>query len=96
MERQCTLFGSETHGVEDIFGDPQVAARRMLMPVDDPKVGSFRFARTPPHLSEAPEPPAEPAPELGQHTREILEGLLDYTPGDVDALEEDGVVETGD
>ncbi len=82
--------------VEDIFRDPQVAARRMLMPVDDPKVGSFRFARTPPHLSEAPEPPAEPAPELGQHTREILEGLLDYTSSDVDALEEDGVVETGD
>ena len=82
--------------VEDIFRDPQVEARHMLMPVDDPKVGSFRFARTPPHLSEAPEPPAEPAPELGQHTREILEGLLDYTPSDVDALEEDGVVETGE
>ena len=35
----------------DVFADPHVEARGMLMEVDDPAVGTFRFARTPPHLS---------------------------------------------
>ena len=79
---------------EDVFADPHVKARGMLMEIDDPEVGAFRFARTPPHLSAAPTPPAEPAPNLGQHTREILEDLLGYAPAEVDDLAAEGVVQT--
>ncbi|MCH8214380.1 MAG: CoA transferase [Proteobacteria bacterium] len=79
---------------EDVFADPHVKARGMLMEIDDPEVGVFRFARTPPHMSAAPTPPAEPAPNLGQHTREILEGLLGYAPAEVDDLAAEGVVQT--
>ena len=81
---------------EDVFADPHVEARGMLMPVTDPEVGTFRFARTPPHLSAAPTLPAEPAPNLGQHTRIILEEILDYSPARVDELVADGVVQTDD
>jgi crotonobetainyl-CoA:carnitine CoA-transferase CaiB-like acyl-CoA transferase len=42
------------------------------------------------------EPRREAAPALGQHTREILEGLLDYSPGNVDDLVAEGVVQTDD
>ena len=73
---------------EDIFADPHIEARGMLM-----EVGSFKFARTVPHLSENPQPPAEPAPGLGEHTRWVLEDLLGYTPGEVDGLVEEKVVE---
>jgi CoA:oxalate CoA-transferase len=78
----------------DVFADPQVQARGALVEIDDPAVGSFKFARTPPHLSAAPDIPAQPAPALGQHTREIMEGLLGYSAGEVDALAAKGVVET--
>ncbi len=78
----------------DIFADPHVAARGMLMDVADPEVGTFAFTRTPPHLSAAPDLPAEPAPNLGQHTRPSLEDLLGYTPKEVDGLVDAGVVET--
>ncbi len=81
---------------EDVFADPHVEARGMLLDIDDPEVGAYRFARTPPHLSEAPEPPAAPSPSLGQHTRPILETLLGYSAAEVDALAAAGVVETGD
>jgi len=81
------------HTAEDIFACPQVAARGMLMPVHDPEVGDFTFARTPPHLSAAPELPAEPAPALGQHTREILESLLGYSIREVDDLAKAGAVQ---
>lgn len=60
---------------EDVFADPQVQARGMLMPIDDPEVGQFAFARTPLHLSESPELPKQAAPALGQHTAEVLQGL---------------------
>ncbi len=79
---------------EDVFNDPHVRARGMIMAIEDPDFGTFEFARSVPHLSEAPELPARPAPGLGQHTREILEGLLGYTPDNVDDLVAEGVVET--
>ena len=80
---------------EDVFADPHVEARAMLMPVDDAEVGSFRFARTPPHLSAAPTLPAEPAPGLGADTRSVLEELLGYSPTEVDELAAAGAVEIG-
>jgi len=84
------------YNAEDVFADPHVKARGMIMPIEDPEVGSFGFARSVPHMSAAPELPANPAPNLGQHSREILEGLLGYDAGEVDRLVADGVVETGE
>ncbi|NIW35047.1 MAG: hypothetical protein GWN32_00195 [Gemmatimonadetes bacterium] len=81
---------------EDVFECPQVEARRMLMAIDDPEVGEYRFARTPPHLSAATELPADPAPRLGEHTRAVLEGMLGYTAAEVDGLAADGVVQVAD
>ncbi len=80
------------HTAEDVFACPQVKARGMLMPVNDPQVGKFQFARTPPHLSAVPDLPAEPPPALGGHTREVLQGLLAYSAEEVDKLVAEGVV----
>ena len=84
------------HTAEDVFECPQVEARGMLMPLDDPEVGEVRFARTPPHLSAAVDLPAAPAPRLGQHTRTVLEELLGYSSAEVDAMASDGVVQVDD
>ena len=84
------------HTAEDVFACPQVEARGMLMTVDDPEVGEYRFARTPPHLSTATDLPAKPAPRLGEHTRSVLEGMLEYTAAEVDDLAADGVVQVAD
>ena len=82
------------YNAEDVFNDPHVKARGMIMPIADPEFGTFGFARSTPHLSAAPELPANPAPNLGQHTREILENLLGYETKDIDRLAADGVVQT--
>ena len=104
MTRDEAVGKFNAHGVpvapvytaEDVFADPHIEARGMLMPIDDPEVGTYRFARTAPMLEENAELPRNPAPALGQHTREILEGLLDYSSSEVDALRDHGVVETGE
>lgn len=82
--------------VQDVFADAHFRQRQMLVEIDDPAVGPYTFARTTPHLSAAPEIPTEPAPNLGQHTRPLLQELLGYSPEQVDALVAAGVVAVSD
>ena len=77
---------------KDVFADEHFQVRGMLAEIQDPEVGPYTFARTVPHLSSAPEIPMEASPALGAHTREIMEGLLGYAPGEVEELATQGVV----
>jgi formyl-CoA transferase len=81
---------------EDVFNDPHIAARHMLVTVDDPVAGPRKYARSPVHLSAAPEIPTDSAPGLGEHTRPILSDLLGYSEGDIERLASEGVVAIGD
>jgi crotonobetainyl-CoA:carnitine CoA-transferase CaiB-like acyl-CoA transferase len=81
------------YSARDVFADDHFRVRGMLVEVEDPEVGPYTFARTTPHLSAAPEIPLEAAPALGAHTREVLEGILEYPREAVEALAESGVVE---
>jgi len=77
---------------EDVFADDHFADRKMLVTVDDAIAGPRKFARSPIHLSSAPEILTEPAPRLGQHTRSILGDLLEYSDAEIDQLRDQGVV----
>jgi crotonobetainyl-CoA:carnitine CoA-transferase CaiB-like acyl-CoA transferase len=81
------------HTASDVFDCPQVEARKMLISVEDPEVGEYKFARTVPMLSSAPEAEGRPAPRLGQHTRQILSELLGYDTAEIERLEKEKVVE---
>ena len=77
---------------EDVFADPHVQARGLLMPIKDHEVGEHVFARSPIFLSNAPEIPTQPAPALGEHTLEILAEVLGYSDTKIKALLNCGVV----
>jgi crotonobetainyl-CoA:carnitine CoA-transferase CaiB-like acyl-CoA transferase len=66
------------------------------MPVEDPEVGAYRFARTPPTLSSNADLPAMPAPRLGQHSREVLADVLGFDDARIESLASEGVVQLGD
>lgn len=76
----------------DVFSDPHVAARHSLISVDDPDVGSHRFARGPVTMSANPEPLANPAPRLGEHTESVLTDVLGYAGEEVAEMRESGVI----
>jgi crotonobetainyl-CoA:carnitine CoA-transferase CaiB-like acyl-CoA transferase len=78
----------------DFHGDPQVLARRMLVPVDHPSAGLRSYHGNTWKLSKAAAPELRPAPTLGQHNRFVLEELLGMVSADVDALEREGVIGT--
>jgi crotonobetainyl-CoA:carnitine CoA-transferase CaiB-like acyl-CoA transferase len=71
--------------------DEQVRARGMIVEVAHPELGVLREVASP---VRAPGPPA-PAPRLGQHTDEILGGLLQYDLARIAALRASGALGGG-
>ncbi len=60
------------HSLEGVFADPQVASQEMTIEVDHPGRGSVRMIGFPIKFANAPCRIRYPAPELGQHTAEVL------------------------
>ena len=60
----------------DIYNDPHLAQREMIVTLEHPVRGPFTMPGCPIKLSDSPARPSI-APELGQHTDEVLRELLD-------------------
>jgi CoA:oxalate CoA-transferase len=71
---------------------PQVQARRMLVEVEHPRIGTLTVADTPVKLSRTPGGVAGPPPALGQHTYEVLSALLGLSPEELNELAAAGVI----
>jgi crotonobetainyl-CoA:carnitine CoA-transferase CaiB-like acyl-CoA transferase len=69
-----------------------MAARGDLVDVDDPVVGTLRQQAPFPRFVDEPSAAPTGAPRLGEHTREVLGGLLGVTEAELDALAADGVI----
>ncbi len=60
---------------DQLFNDPQVKHRRMVVHASDEELGEVPHVRTPIRLSENEVTVRHTAPKLGQHTDEVLKGL---------------------
>jgi len=79
------------HSLEETFSDPHVLHRKMLVDVPHPKAGRIRQIGVPIKFSETPGEVLIPAPEIGEHTEEILNGL-GYNQEAIDRLRKEGVI----
>ncbi len=61
--------------LSDLFNDPQVRHRQMVVDVDHPRAGRIKQTGVPMKFSETPGRIASPPPLLGQHTEDILREL---------------------
>jgi formyl-CoA transferase len=77
--------------VEDMFDHPQVAAEGILASFEHPGVGHYRGMAHPVRFGAGPPPAPFAAPQLGQHSREILAGF-GYSDEEIDRLRGAGVV----
>jgi crotonobetainyl-CoA:carnitine CoA-transferase CaiB-like acyl-CoA transferase len=77
--------------VEDMFDHPQVAAEGILASFEHPGVGHYRGMAHPVRFGAGPPPAPFAAPQLGQHSREILAGF-GYSDEEIDRLRGTGVV----
>jgi len=70
--------------------DPQLRHREMYLKVDHPALGTYKAQNAPFKLSETPAYNHAASPLIGEHTREIVEGLLGYNREDLRAGFDDG------
>jgi crotonobetainyl-CoA:carnitine CoA-transferase CaiB-like acyl-CoA transferase len=76
----------------DLPEDPQVRANDYVVDFEHPQHGKTRVLGVPVRLGETPGSVRAPAPELGQHTEEILLDVLGYDWERITALRERGVI----
>jgi crotonobetainyl-CoA:carnitine CoA-transferase CaiB-like acyl-CoA transferase len=78
--------------VDHVLADPQVRHRRMVVQVAHPDHGPLPTLGTPIKVDGALDLAVTAAPPLGQHTDELLTGLLKYSGECVAALRQQGVI----
>jgi formyl-CoA transferase len=82
------------YGLDELPEHPQLKAVNLFRAMDHPSEGAIRYVRPTTKFAATPASVREPAPRLGQHSREVLldSGL---TEDEVDSLVADGIAVQG-
>jgi crotonobetainyl-CoA:carnitine CoA-transferase CaiB-like acyl-CoA transferase len=86
------LPAGPVYSMEEIFTDPQVLHRQMLVKLQHPKAGPINQIGIPMKFSQTKPEIKTPPPLLGEHTDEILRTLLAYDSKRISELHAKGVV----
>ncbi|MCE2469368.1 MAG: CoA transferase [Dehalococcoidia bacterium] len=62
--------------IAQVANDPQMAYRGMFTELEHPVLGPVKSTGNPVNMSRTPSGPSIPSPDLGQHTDDLLRGLL--------------------
>ncbi|HSU05427.1 MAG TPA: CoA transferase [Acetobacteraceae bacterium] len=89
--RDAEVTANPVYEIDQFLDDPQVQARGIVVEVPDAEAGSVLMHNVIPRLSVTPGRLRHSAPDLGEHTREVLGGL-GYGAERVQALMEEGVI----
>ena len=88
---QAGVVAGPIYDMQQVYDDPQVNARDMVVNLEDDELGVLRHIGVPVKLSETPGEVRRRAPALGEHSKEILKGA-GYDASDVEALIDSGIV----
>jgi len=77
--------------LDEVAADPQVSARKMIVEVDAPDGRKIKQVGISAKLSDTPGSIRSLAPELGQHTNELL-AELGYSQADIDRWRGEGAI----
>ena len=80
------------HDYSMVAADPQVLANEYVVEIEHPKLGPTKMVGVPFHLKETPGRVRTPAPDLGQHTEEVLVGVSGYDAQEMESLRRAGVI----
>ena len=72
-----------------VFADPQVVAREMVVETEHPTLGRLKTLGSPIKMSATPPDVSRRAPQLGEHTDEVLREA-GFSGGEIAALRQSG------
>jgi crotonobetainyl-CoA:carnitine CoA-transferase CaiB-like acyl-CoA transferase len=75
----------------ELFADPQVLHRELVVHADDAELGRVPHIRTPIRMSQNPVTVRTVAPRLGEHTDVVL-SALGYSPADIETFRRERIV----
>lgn len=78
--------------IADVVANPQLRHRQMIVDVERPSGYRIPMAGQPIKLSRTPAQTTRAAPEIGQHSRDVLRDWLDLDDASLGELEREGVV----
>ncbi len=76
----------------EVANDPQVLENGFIREFDHPSLGKLKEIGIPVALSKTPGSIREPAPQLGQHTEEVLVDILSLSWEEIEKLRDKGVL----
>jgi crotonobetainyl-CoA:carnitine CoA-transferase CaiB-like acyl-CoA transferase len=85
------LIACQVNSLTTLQDDAQVLANRYMVKLPHPELGEWWYAPTPVEFEKTPVSIRSEAPQIGQHTDEIL-GELGYTPEEIVRLRELAVI----
>ncbi|MCI0812110.1 MAG: CoA transferase [Chloroflexi bacterium] len=72
MLEEAGVVAGPIYNMEQVYNDPQVLARKMLVDLEDPDLGTIHNIGIPVKLSVTPGRIRTRAPMLGEHSAEVL------------------------
>lgn len=78
--------------MDEVFADAQVRHLQMVLETPHPHLGTIRMVRNPVTFSRTPVDLRQAPPRLGEHTEEVIRGLLGYSAAALAELKAAGVV----
>jgi crotonobetainyl-CoA:carnitine CoA-transferase CaiB-like acyl-CoA transferase len=90
--REIDYFGAPVLSMGEVLEDPHIKERRAFIDRDHPTAGPVKLLAPWIHMSATPPSIRTDSPALGQHTDEVLSGLLGLSASDVAELRTQGVV----
>ena len=92
LREEGDFVATVVNTIDDLPDDPQVVANGYIVDYNHPKIGPTKIVGLPLKFSETPGNPRGRAPELGEHTEEVLAGLLGYSWEEIHQLRERQVI----
>jgi crotonobetainyl-CoA:carnitine CoA-transferase CaiB-like acyl-CoA transferase len=83
---------ADVRSADRLFADAQLRARGWWRLVEHPEAGAHEIYGFPWRTPELPEVEMRPAPCLSEHNRLVLRDVLGMPDGEIEALEEHGVI----
>lgn len=90
--RDLDYFGAPVLSTAEVLEDPHIKARKAFIERNHPTAGTTTLLAPWIHLSKTPASIRDDAPAIGQHTDEVLGGLLSLTAAKLSELRAQGAI----